>query len=189
MASAVDRLHATDLEPGLRVVRRHRLGVAVLGVVLILVGCAALAAAALTTLLTVLLLGWFLVIGGVVQAVHAFWSRPWGGVLAHLVGGVLSLVVGLLVVTRPTVAEQALTLLIAVVLVVGGLFRLNLALLWRFPAWGWVVYDGVLGLVLGCVIWVSWPECALWVIGLLVGIDLLFKGWSCLMFALAARPA
>jgi uncharacterized membrane protein HdeD (DUF308 family) len=188
MVSATDSLSTTDLGPGLRVFRRHRVWVSVLGVVLIILGIAALAAAALTTLISVLFLGWLLVIGGLVQVVHAFWARPWGGVFAHLVAGALSLVVGLLFLTRPTLAELALTLLVAVLLVVGGLFRVNIALLWRFPAWGWVVYDGVLSLVLGFVIWIAWPQSALWVIGMLVGIDLLFKGWSCLMFALAARP-
>jgi uncharacterized membrane protein HdeD (DUF308 family) len=189
MVSATDSLSTTDLEPGLRVFRLHRVWFSVLGVVLILLGIAALPASALTTLISVLLLGWLLVIAGVVQAVHAFWARPWGGVFAHLVAGVLSFVVGLLFLTRPTFAELALTLLLVVLFVVVGLFLLNVALVWRFPAWGWVVYDGVLSLVLGLVIWMTWPESALWVIGMLVGIDLLVKGWSCLMFALAARSA
>jgi uncharacterized membrane protein HdeD (DUF308 family) len=161
----------------------------VLGVVLVILGIAALAASALTTLISVLFLGWLLVIGGGVQTVHAFWAREWGGVFAHLVTGVLSLVVGLLFLTRPTLAEQALTLLVAVLFVVGGLVRLNVALLGRFPAWGWVVYDGVLSVLLGLVIWVAWPESAVWVIGMLVGIDLLIKGWSCVMIALALRTA
>jgi uncharacterized membrane protein HdeD (DUF308 family) len=111
--------------------------------------------------------------------------RPWGGVLAHLVTGMLGLVIGLLFVTRPLVAEQALTLLIAALFMVSGSFRVGVALQWQYPAWGWVVYDGILAVLLGVAIWIGWPESSLWVIGLLVGIDLLFKGWSCLMFALA----
>jgi uncharacterized membrane protein HdeD (DUF308 family) len=160
-----------------------------LGIGLIILGLVALAASAFTTMISVLVLGWILAIGGIAQTVHAFWARPWGGVLAHLVAGVLSLVIGLLFLTRPLVAERALTILIAALFVVGGLFRLSIAALWRFPAWGWVFYDGVLGVLLGLTIWIGWPESALWIIGLLVGIDLIFKGWSCLMFALAARPA
>jgi uncharacterized membrane protein HdeD (DUF308 family) len=169
--------------------RRQRNWLSVLGVALILLGIACLAASTLTTLITVLFLGWLLVIGGVIQSVHAFWARPRGGGVAHLIGGVLSLIVGVLFLARPTLAELALTLLVAVLLIVGGLFRVNSAIVWRFPAWGWVVYDGALSVVLGMVISAAWPESALWVIGLLIGIDLLFKGWSCLMFALAARPA
>jgi uncharacterized membrane protein HdeD (DUF308 family) len=189
MVSATDSLSTTDLGPGPQVLRRQRIWLSVLGVALILLGIACLAASALTTLITVLFLGWLLVIGGVIQTVHAFWARPCGGGVAHLIAGVLSLIVGVLFLTRPTLAELALTLLVAVLLIVGGLFRVNSAIVWRFPAWGWVVYDGFLSVVLGLVISAAWPESALWVIGLLIGIDLLFKGWSCLMFALAARPA
>ena len=189
MVGATDSWSTTDLGPGLRVLQRHWVWLSGLGVVLIILGIAAIAASALTTLISVLFLGWLLVIGGVVQTVHAFWMRPWGGVFAHLAAGVLSLVVGLLFLTRPTLAELALTLFVAVLLIVGGLFRMNVALLWRFPAWGWVVYDGVLSLVLGLVIWITLPESGPWVIGMLIGIDLLFKGWSCLMFAVAARIA
>jgi len=189
MVSATDSLSTTALGPERGVFRHHWGWFAVLGILLIVLGIAALAASALTTLISVLLLGWLLVLGGGVQTVHAFWARRWGGVFAHLVAGVLSLVVGLLFLTRPTLAELALTLFVAVLFIVGGLIRLNAALLGRFPAWGWVVYDGVLSVVLGLVIWVAWPQSAVWVIGMLVGIDLLFKGWSCLMFALASRIA
>jgi uncharacterized membrane protein HdeD (DUF308 family) len=136
MVSATDSLATTNLGPGLRVLRRHWVWFSVLGVVLIVLGIAALAASALTTLISVLLLGWLLVIGGVVQALHAFWARRWGGIFAHLVAGVLSLVVGLLFLTRPTLAELALTLLVAVLFLVGGLFRLTVTLLEQFPAWG-----------------------------------------------------
>jgi uncharacterized membrane protein HdeD (DUF308 family) len=189
MVSATDSLSTTGVGPARRVSRHHWVWFFVLGVLLIILGIAALAASALTSLLSVLFLGWLLVLGGAVQTVHAFWARRWGGVFAHLVAGVLSLVVGLLFLTRPTLAELALTLFVAVLFIVGGLIRLNAALLGRFPGWGWVVYDGVLSVVLGLVIWVAWPESAMWVIGMLVGIDLLFKGWSCLMLALASRTA
>jgi uncharacterized membrane protein HdeD (DUF308 family) len=189
MDSMTDSLNMPDFGPTRRVLRHQWVWFLVLGVVLLLLGIAALAASALTTLISVLFLGWLLVIGGGVQTVHVFWAHEWGGVFAHLVAGVLSLVVGLLFLTRPTLAELALTLLVAVLFVVGGLVRLNVALLGRFPAWGWVVYDGVLSVLLGLVIWIAWPESAVWVIGMLVGIDLLIKGWSCVMIALALRTA
>jgi uncharacterized membrane protein HdeD (DUF308 family) len=79
MVSATDSLSTTDFGPGLRVLRRHWMWFSVLGVVLMILGIAALAASTLTTLISVLFLGWLLVIGGVVQAVHAF-GRDRGGV-------------------------------------------------------------------------------------------------------------
>jgi uncharacterized membrane protein HdeD (DUF308 family) len=187
MVSATDSLSVTDLGRGSGEFQQRRVWFSVLGVVLIILGVGALAASALTTLISVLLLGWLLVIGGVVQAIHAFGMRPWGVAFTQLAAAILSLVVGFLFLTRPLIAELALTLLIAVLFIVVGLFRLNVALFWRFPAWGWVAYDGILSVILGLVLWAIWPESATWVIGMLVGIDLLFKGWSCLMFTIAAR--
>jgi uncharacterized membrane protein HdeD (DUF308 family) len=101
--------------------------------------------------------------------------------------GTLSLIAGFLVLTRPTLAEIALTLLVALLFVVGGLYRVSVALMTRFPTWGWVVFDGSISAALGPLIWVTWPSSALWVIGLLLGIEPLFRGWSCVMLALAAR--
>jgi uncharacterized membrane protein HdeD (DUF308 family) len=59
----------------------------------------------------------------------------------------------------------------------------------EMPAWGWLVFDGILSLVLGLMIGLGWPSTAVWAIGLLVGIDLLFSGSSMLLIALATRPA
>lgn len=189
MVSATEPLSTTDLGPTRRVSRHDWVWFFVLGVLLIILGIVAMAASALTSLLSVLFLGWLLVLGGAVQTVHAFWARRRSQLFAHVAAGVLSVVIGLLFLTWPTLAELALTLFVAVLFIVGGLFRLSAALLGQFPGWGWVVYDGVLSGVLGLVIWVTWPESAVWVIGMFVGIDLLFKGWSCLMLALASRTA
>lgn len=141
MASATDSLNTMDFGPDMNVLRRHRVWLSVLGLVLIVLGIAALTVSALTTLISVQFLGGLLMMAGVVQVVHAFWARRWGGVLACLIAGVLCLVVGLLCLTRPVVAELALTLLIAVLLMVGGLFRVTITLFEQFPAWGWVLFD------------------------------------------------
>jgi uncharacterized membrane protein HdeD (DUF308 family) len=57
----------------------------------------------------------------------------------------------------------------------------------RFHGWGWVLANGIVTLILGVLIWREWPESALWVIGMFVGIDMLFAGWSWVMTALAVR--
>jgi uncharacterized membrane protein HdeD (DUF308 family) len=59
-----------------------------------------------------------------------------------------------------------------------GLFRIIVALSERFYGWGWVLLNGIITLVLGILIWRGWPDAAFWVIGLFVGIDMLFAGWS-----------
>jgi uncharacterized membrane protein HdeD (DUF308 family) len=167
--------------------RRAWLAFVVLGVLLILVGTAALGSALIATLATVSVFGWLLVVGGAFQAGGSIWCRSWGGFFLHLLAGILYLVVGFLVVNHPGEAAIVYTLLIAVLLFVQGLFRILGAVAGQFHNWGWVFLSGCITLALGAMIWRQWPLSGLWVIGLFVGIEMLFSGWALLMLGLAAR--
>jgi uncharacterized membrane protein HdeD (DUF308 family) len=158
-----------------------------LGIVLVLLGLLALGWSVLTTLVSVVIFGWFLLLGGVLSVVHAFVQRRWGGFFLELFAGILYAVFGLMVVGNPAVSAVALTLLIAVFLMIGGLFRIITALTVRFHHWIWVLLNGVISLLLGLMIWSQWPVSGLWVIGLFIGIDLIFYGWSLIMLAMAVR--
>jgi uncharacterized membrane protein HdeD (DUF308 family) len=158
-----------------------------LGVCLIVLGVIALGSSVLATMATVVFIGWLLLIGGILEAVHAFWRKQWGGFFIDLLTGILYVVVGFLVVANPAATAVTLTLLIALFLMFGGTFRIVVALLLRFPHWGWLVLHGAISLVLGIAIWIRWPWDGLWVIGLFVGIDLIFNGWSLVMLGLAAK--
>jgi uncharacterized membrane protein HdeD (DUF308 family) len=81
----------------------------------------------------------------------------------------------------------AMTLLLACVLMVGGLFRIIGSLMFRIPHWGWTLAGGVINLLLGIYIYSQWPLDSIVVIGLFVGIDLIFTGWTWVMLALAVR--
>jgi uncharacterized membrane protein HdeD (DUF308 family) len=70
---------------------------------------------------------------------------------------------------------------------VGGVFRIVGSLMYRFPQWGWVLFGGVLNLLLGILIWQQWPFSGFWVIGLFVGIDMIFNGWIWVMLALRLK--
>ena len=85
---------------------------------------------------------------------------------------------------------MSLTLLVACFLMAGGLFKVVGALSYRFAAWGWTLAGGVVDLILGVMIWREWPASELWVIGLYVGVNLLFRGfnWVALGIALRALP-
>jgi uncharacterized membrane protein HdeD (DUF308 family) len=133
------------------------------------------------------LLGCFVLVAGGVQIAAAFGSRRWAGFFLHLLAGALYLAVGFLMIMRPRAGAEILTLLLAVLFLSSGLARIISALSHRFHNWGWVLLNGVIDLILGLMIWQQWPDSSLWVIGLLVGIDLLFNGWSCVMLALAIR--
>jgi uncharacterized membrane protein HdeD (DUF308 family) len=173
----------------LQAVRRSWGWLVALGVVLILVGLLAIGSPWVPTLATVLFIGGFLVAGGVLQVVAAFSALRSRGFFVHLLAGVLDLVLGFLMLSRPELAAGALTLLLAAMFLGGGLVRIIAALSHRFHNWVWVLLSGVINVVLGIMIWQQWPASSLWVIGLFVGLELLFSGWSCVMLGLAIRGA
>jgi uncharacterized membrane protein HdeD (DUF308 family) len=159
----------------------------ILGVILILVGLVAMNSPFVSTVATVQVLGILLLIGGSVEVVNSIFARRWRGFILHLLAGILYVVIGVVMLDRPLASAAAFTLMIAAALVIGGVFRIIIALLERFDGWVWVLLNGVVSLVLGVMIWRDWPESAFWVIGLFVGIEMLFAGWSWVMTALALR--
>jgi uncharacterized membrane protein HdeD (DUF308 family) len=163
----------------------------VLGVLLILGGALAIVFPVLATLTTVLVFGILLIAAGIVEIVSAIWARKWSGLFMHLLTGLLYLFVGLFLVEKPALSAAAYTLLLAMFFVAGGLFRIVSAVTHRFCGWGWTVVSGVVTLALGILIWRELPECALWVIGTFVGIDLIFNGlaWVMLSMELHSLPA
>jgi uncharacterized membrane protein HdeD (DUF308 family) len=139
------------------------------------------------TIGTVLVLGWLLVISGIFEAIQAFRSRGGGHLFLHLVGGILGILVGLLVATHPIAGAMAWTLLFASFFTVIGVFRIITAISLKFPNWGWAVFDGVVSLGLGILLWLQWPISSFWFMGLAVGISLLLRGWTYIMLAFAFR--
>src|SRR5499425_2027092 len=117
-----------------------------LGVLMATLGTIALLIVPAATIGTVLVVGWLLIFSGVLEMVHAFQVRRWGGLFLHLIGGLLGLLIGLLVVTHPVAGALAWTLLFASFLTVLGLFRLMVAISLKFPRWGWAVFDGSISL-------------------------------------------
>lgn len=156
-----------------------------LGVLMVVLGTIAFFLIPAATLGTVLVLGWLLVVSGIVECVQAFRVRGWGGMFLHLIAGILGILIGLLVVTHPVVGALAWTLLFASFFTVIGSLRLVSALYLRFPNWGWAVFDGIVSLGLGILLWAQWPWSGLWFLGLAVGISLVLRGWSYVMLAFA----
>src|SRR5262252_1912563 len=156
-----------------------------LGILMATLGTIALLIVPAATIGTALVVGWLLVFSGIIEMVHAFQVRRWGGLFLHLIGGLLGLLIGLLVVTHPVAGALAWTLLFASFLTVMGLFRLIAAIRLKFPLWGWAAFDGAITLLLGFMVWAGWPWSAVWFIGMAVGISLILRGWSYVMLALA----
>ena len=167
-------------------VREKRGWFVALGIALIILGVIAVGASIATTLISVMIFGWLLLIGGIVESVHAFWVRSWSGLLLELLIGILNIVVGLLIIANPGASALALTLLMAAFFMVGGVFRIVTAIRSHFPGRGWALFNGIINIVLGVLIWAQWPASAFWVIGLFIGIDLIFTGWWFVALATAA---
>jgi uncharacterized membrane protein HdeD (DUF308 family) len=159
-----------------------------LGIALLVLGAIALGSLPFVTAAYVLYLGFLLIASGIVSGIQAFRTRHWGGFFLALLIGILDVVVGFLMVTHVGETAAIMTLLLAVYFFVGGLFRIVVSLVLRFPQWGTSLLAGVVALLLGVSIWRQWPLDSFWVIGLFVGVELLFRGWSLVMLALAVRP-
>jgi uncharacterized membrane protein HdeD (DUF308 family) len=165
----------------LRAIRNKWIWLVALGIALIVLGTILLGFPLVATLATVTVLGALILVGGVAEAVGAFWCREWSGFFLALLSGTLGIVVGLMLLGNPIQAGVTLTILLASFLFVGGIFRAVAALARRFEGWGWLLASGVIDIALGVMIWRELPMSGLTVIGLLVGISTLFRGVSWLM--------
>ena len=190
MSTSFERPLVAELRHGLSALRGNWLWFVVLGGVLVALGIIALGSVVIASLAAAVAIGTLLLLAGVGEVIGAFWCRGWSGFFLELLSGVLSIVVGLLFLRAPLNALAALTLLIACFLMVGGVFKIVAAVSYRFAAWGWSLASGIIDVILGVMIWQEWPASALWVIGLFVGINLLFRGinWIALGLALHAPP-
>ena len=158
-----------------------------LGILLIVLGTIAAAYAYAATLVSVLVLGWLMFCSGIIEAIHAFQDHGRSHVLIHVTGATLGIMIGLLIITHPVAGALGWTLLFASFLTVIGLFRIIAAVSLRYRSWGWGVLDGIVALGLGVLLWIGLPAVSLWFMGIALGVSLMFRGWSTVMFAYAIR--
>jgi uncharacterized membrane protein HdeD (DUF308 family) len=193
MSAGLERPFAADLRHGLIALRGNWFWFVLLGIALVVLGMVALSSVVVASLAAAMVIGALILAGGVAETLGAFWCRGWSGFFAHLLSGVLSIVIGVMFLRAPVGALAALTLLVAAFLMVGGIFKIVAALNYRFATWGWPLVSGIIDLVLGVLIWHDYPASALWVIGLFVGINMVFRGFNWIVLGLSlrgqARPA
>jgi uncharacterized membrane protein HdeD (DUF308 family) len=158
-----------------------------LGIALVVLGSLCIIDPFVPTLASVIFLGFVLMAAGITQIVSAFWAGKWSGMLIHILIGVLYVVVGYMVVDAPVINMVLITKFIAIFLIVSGAFRIISALVVRFQDWGWALLNGGVTLLLGIIINRQLPEAALWVIGLFIGIEMIFNDWAWVMMALGLR--
>ena len=158
-------------------VKRHSLWYLIQGGLMVIGGVLALIFPLFASEFVVVLLGWVLIATGIVQALSILGARAVPHFWLQLVSVGLSIVVGVLFLSSPTDALVTVTFLLIVFFMVEGIAKVIFALTIRpFPNWGWVLGSGVLGIVLAIILWANLGTVALWLLGLLLGIQLIGEG-------------
>ena len=160
------------------------------GVSLICLGMFAVAAPLIAAVAVNALIAWLIVLAGVVHLVVAFHSREAGSVIWRLLVGLAYICFGGYLIARPALGVVSLTLLLASLFLVEGIF--NIVLFFRAPTIlrsSWFLVDGIVTLLLGLMIYMQWPSSSAWAIGTLVGVSLIFSGVTRVMVSLTVRKA
>ncbi len=162
-----------------------------LSVLMILAGLLAIALPQVAGFTVSILVGWLLILSGVAHLVFGWATRSVGsGLIWELCLGLLYVGIGFYVWLHPLAGLAALTLFLAAYLFVEGVLELIMSFAVRGLAGSWwLLFDGIITLILAILIWRAWPSSSEWVIGTLVGISMLFSGVTRLMISMAARNA
>jgi uncharacterized membrane protein HdeD (DUF308 family) len=161
-----------------------------LGILLVIIGMAAIAFPFLSTIAAKIAIGWIFLVAGVVEVFHAFYVQRWAGFFWNLMIGLLYILAGGWLAFFPLTGILTLTVVIAALFIVEGVMEFIMGFRMRpHEGWGWVVLSGLVAVAAGLLIALSLPASAVWALGLLAGINLLFSGWSFIYLALSGKRA
>lgn len=155
------------------------------GILLIVLGVACVVKAQSATTFSILALGWVLAVSAVAWLVNAFQSWTWAGFFVYALSALLRGVTAYLLIRHPDAGAEGITMVLAVLFVVGGLFRVTTAGALQFPRWGWTAFSGVVSTALGISILLVWPLASTYFIGMAIGVDLALDGGALLGFTAA----
>lgn len=139
------------------------------------------------TTIAIVSFGWILILSGVAWFAGAFQAQRWGGVFLYALNAILRVAAGYALLRHPDAGAEGITLLIAVLLVVGGVFRMVAAGLIQFPRWGWTLLSGGVAVLLGLGLLGNWVESSTFFVGAAIGIDLILDGSALVAFATAVH--
>lgn len=180
---------SASLDPEVREgLRRSWKALMTVGVLAIFIGCVAIVVPAAASVGTAIFIGWILVVAGAFLIAGAFMAHSIGSVVLRLIWALLTVIVGLWLIVEPHNGTLTLTLVLGIYFLFMGLTRVTVAFLGRGqPNAGLVGLSGIAGLLIGILILAKFPSSADWAIGLLVGIDLIFAGWTLVSVALVGK--
>jgi uncharacterized membrane protein HdeD (DUF308 family) len=188
MSSATEapKSFAAPLEP----LRAKSGWIIALGVVYVIAGFIALGSVVTATVVSVFLVGIMMLIAGVAEVINAFQVKTWGSFLLWLLLGALYIVAGFITFENPLLAAAVLTLLLGASLVACGILRIVLAFSMKAAMpWIWVLLSGAITLLLGLIILAHWPVASLYILGIFLGVDLVFAGAGWIGIGLGLRRA
>jgi len=177
-----------DRSTGLAPLRAKSGWIVALGVIYLIAGFIALGSVVFATVATVLVVGIMMIISGVAEVINAFQLKSWGKFLLWVLLGLLYIFAGFVTFENPLLAAALLTLMLGFALVASGIMRLVLAFSMKEGTpWLWVVLSGLITLALGVIILLHWPVSGLYILGIFLGIDLVFAGVSWICVGLGLR--
>jgi uncharacterized membrane protein HdeD (DUF308 family) len=184
--SGIERLQSAITES----LHTHWLTFLLEGIVLIILGLMAVALPMLATLAVAILIGWLLLVSGVLGLVTSIWMRRAPGFLWSLLSAILGITAGVVLLWWPGSGALSLTVILTAFLTVEGILSIMYALEHKRDLsgrWGMMLLSGIVDLILAAMIFLGLPATAAWAIGLLVGINLIFGGSALAAMALHAR--
>jgi uncharacterized membrane protein HdeD (DUF308 family) len=162
------------------------------GIILIILGLAAIVIPPIATLAVELLFGWLFLFSGIVGAITTFMMRQAPGFWWSLVSAILAIAVGVMLLLWPLTGVLTLTLVLITFFIIEGIASIMFALEHKREfsgRWGWMLASGIIDLILAAIIIAGLPVTAVWALGLLVGINMVFGGTALIGIALHAREA
>src|ERR1700742_1534343 len=171
-------------------VREHWKAFLFEGILLVILGLAAIIVPPLASLAVTIFLGWLFLISGIAGLVLTFWARQLPGFWWSLISALLAIAAGFVLLTRPVQGTLTLTIVVGVYFVAEGVATIMYALEHRrelSQRWSWLLVAGLMDIIIAAIIIAGLPGSAVWAIGLLVGINLLFGGATLIGVALAAH--
>lgn len=153
-----------------------------MGIGILIIGILAVILPYIATLTVQMMIAVILILSGILHMAHAFTIRKWRNITWEALLAVLFLFTGLLFVAFPMSGAFALTLMLGLFFLILGIIQIQTTLAWRpRPGWGWLLTGGTLSIILGIIVIMGLPGTALWSIGLILGIDLIFSGFTLIM--------
>jgi uncharacterized membrane protein HdeD (DUF308 family) len=175
------------LMAGIAEVRKSWGWFVVIGILLVILGVTCIGKAQTATTFSILALGWVLAISALFWLVGSFQAWGWSGFFIYLLNALMSGVVGYILIRHPDAGAAGVTMLLAVLFIVGGLFRITGAGVIQFPFWGWMVFSGLVSVGLGVFLLATFAAATTYFVGIAIGVDLIFDGGALVAFGGAIR--